>query len=175
MMQLTMFMGFLAAFFGVLGYLRGWQKEMIALVGIILVQFALFRFDPFLRTLLFGFDPQQLFLVEFLAFIAVVFLVYQAEQIGGGGVRSDDDLQEGLIGSLFGAANGYLIGGGIWYFLDIHNYPFDQFVTAPAAGSPSAQALGWMPMMILGGGADGTGGLLSIGVLVLVFVVLITI
>ncbi|MEL6307073.1 MAG: hypothetical protein AAFQ52_02970 [Chloroflexota bacterium] len=59
MMQLTMFMGFLAAFFGVLGYLRGWQKEMIALVGIILVQFALFRFDPFLRTLLFGLIYQK--------------------------------------------------------------------------------------------------------------------
>lgn len=175
MMQLSTFMWFLAAFFAVIGFLRGWQKELIALVGIILAQFALFRFDPFLRTIFFGFDAQQLFVAEFVAFVVIIFLVYQTEQIGGGGVRDDDDVQEGLVGSLFGAVNGYLIGGGIWYFLDIHGYPIDDFVTAPAVGTPAQQSIDLMPMMILGGGSDGTGGLLSIGVLLLVFVVLLTI
>lgn len=175
MIQVSMFMWVLAVFFAVIGFLRGWQRELIATTGIILATFALFQFDAFLRTIFFGFGSEQLFIAQFVAFVVVVFLVYQAKQIGADGTRNDDDLQDGLIGALVGALNGYLIGGAIWYFLDINEYPFEEFVTAPPVNSPAAQALGTMPMMILAGGSDGSGGLLSIGVLILVFVVLITI
>jgi len=175
MIQISFFVWMLAAFFGVLGYLRGWQKEGIATAGIVLVTFAIFQFDAFFRTIFFAFNSEQLFLTQFLVFIVVVFLVYQARQIGGGGRRDNDDVQEGLIGALAGALNGYLIGGSIWYFLDINEYPFEQYITAPAIGSQTDQMLGIMPMMFLGGGGDGTGGALSIGVLLIVFVVLMTI
>lgn len=174
MIQISMFMWMLSVFFAVLGYLRGWQKELVATTGIILATFALFQFDAFLRTIFFGFSSRELFLLHFVTFVVVVFMVYQARQIGGGGRRSSDDVQEGLIGSLVGALNGYLIGGAIWYFLDITEYPFPEWVNAPALNSPSAQSLGLMPMVILGGGTDGTGAVLSVGVLLLVFVVLIT-
>ncbi|MEO1286602.1 MAG: hypothetical protein AAFV93_02450, partial [Chloroflexota bacterium] len=120
------------------------------------------------------FTSQQLFIAQMLLFTAIVFIVYQAKQVGGGGFRDDDDLQDGLIGSLAGAINVYLIGGAIWYFLDITEYPFEQYVSAPNIASPTAQSLGLMPMYLLGGGADGTGGALSIGVLILVFVVLLS-
>jgi len=173
--EISMFMWMLAVCFAVIGYLRGWQKEFTATAGIVLATFALFQFDAFLRTIFFGFSAQQFFLIQFVAFVVIVFLVYQAKQVGGGGVRNDDDIQDGLIGALGGAVNGYLIGGAIWYFLDITEYPFEQFITAPATTSPTAQSLGLMPMVFLGGGADGTGGALSIGVLILVFVVLISI
>ncbi len=175
MIQLSTFMWMLAVCFAVIGFLRGWQKEFTATAGIILATFALFRFDAFLRTIFFGFTPQQLFLAQFVAFIVIVFIVYQAKQVGGGGVRNDDDLQDGLIGALAGAINGYLIGGAIWYFLDITAYPFEEFVSAPALGSASAQSIGLIPMVFLGGGADGTGAALSVGVLILVFIVLLSI
>ncbi len=175
MIEISMFMWLLAVCFAVIGFLRGWQKEFTATAGIVLATFALFQFDAFLRTIFFAFNSQQLFLAQLIAFILMVFMVYQAKEIGGGGVRDDDDIQDGFIGALAGALNGYLIGGAIWYFLDITEYPFEQFVTAPALNSPSAQSLNLMPMLFLGGGADGTGGALSIGVLILVFVVLISI
>ncbi|GAB5490838.1 MAG: hypothetical protein Phog2KO_10530 [Phototrophicaceae bacterium] len=175
MIEISTFMWMLSIFFAVIGFLRGWQREFTATAGIILATFALFQFDSFLRTIFFGFDSQQLFLMQFVIFVVIVFLVYQAKQIGGGGLRDDDDLQDGLIGALAGAINGYLIGGAIWYFLDINEYPFEEFVTAPAVNSISAQSLGLMPMVLLGGGADGSGAVLSIGVLILVFLVLITI
>lgn len=175
MIEISMFMWLLAVFFAVIGFLRGWQREFTATAGIVLAMFALFQFDAFLRTIFFAFTAQQLFLAQFLAFIVMVFLVYQAKEIGGGGVRDDDDFQDGFIGALAGLLNGYLVGGAIWYFLDITEYPFEQFVTAPGINSPSAQSLGLMPMVLLGGGADGTGGALSIGVLILVFVVLLSI
>lgn len=175
MIDISMFMWLLAAFFAVIGFLRGWQKEFTATAGIVLATFALFQFDAFVRTILFAFTAQQLFLTNFVAFVILVFLVYQAKRIGGGGVRDDDDLQDGLVGALAGALNGYLIGGAIWYFLDITEYPFEQFVSAPALNSAAAQNLGIMPMVLLGGGSDGTGGALSFAVLILVFVVLLSI
>lgn len=175
MIQISMFMWVLAVFFAVIGFLRGWQRELIGTAGIILATFALFEFDSFLRTVFFAFEAEQLFLTHFVAFIVVVFLVYQADQIGASGTRDNDDLQDGIIGAVVGAFNGYLIGGALWYFLDITEYPFETLVTAPAANSPTAQALNTMPMLLLGGGADGSGGVLSIGVLLLVFIVLITI
>jgi len=175
MIEISTFMWMLGIFFAIIGFLRGWQREFTATAGIILATFALFQFDAFLRTVFFGFDSQQLFLVQFVVFTFIVFLVYQAKRIGGGGLRNDDDIQDGLIGSLAGAINGYLIGGAIWYFLDINEYPFEEFVTAPAPGSITAQSLGFMPMVLLGGGADGSGAALSIGVLILVFLVLLTI
>lgn len=175
MIEISMFMWLLAVCFAVIGFLRGWQKEFTATAGIVLATFALFQFDAFLRTVFFAFTAQQLFMTQLVVFTLMVFLVYQAKEIGGGGVRNDDDLQDGFIGALAGAINGYLIGGAIWYFLDITEYPFEQFVTAPSLTSPSAQSLSLMPMVLMGGGADGTGGVLSIVVLILVFVVLVSI
>ncbi|MGJ3237611.1 MAG: CvpA family protein [Anaerolineae bacterium] len=175
MIEISGMMWLLAICFGVIGFLRGWQREFTALAGIILATFALFQFDAFLRTIFFGFSAQQMFFVQFVSFTVIVFLVYQAKQVGGGELRSDDDLQDGLIGGLVGSINGYLIGGSIWYFLDVTEYPFVDLVSAPAPNSLSAESLGLMPMMLLGGGADGTGGALSIGVLILVVAVLLSI
>lgn len=174
MIEIIGFVWLLAVAFAVVGFLRGWQREFTATAGIILATFALFQFDAFLRTVFFGFTSQQLFMLQMATFIVIVFLVYQAKQVGGGGMRDDDDLQDGLIGALAGAINGYLIGGAIWYFLDITEYPFDQFVSAPAVNSATSQSLGLMPMYLLGGQADGTGTVLSFGVLILVFVVLLS-
>jgi uncharacterized membrane protein required for colicin V production len=164
----------MAIFFGIIGFLRGWNKEIIATAGIVLALFAVFQFDGLLRgTFFVAIPPTQIFLIQAALLFGVVFFVYQARDIGGVASRREKDWQAGFLGSLVGAFNGYLIGGTLWYFLDVNEYPLEAFVVAPAANSPSADALNFIPIMIIGGGASGTGDLLALGVLVLLFFALV--
>jgi hypothetical protein len=59
--------------------------------------------------------------------------------------------------------------------MDINNYPLAPAVIAPATGSPSDQALQWLPLVVLGGGVNGNGDLLAVAVIVLFLFVLIVI
>jgi hypothetical protein len=174
--EVSAFMWTLAIFFGIMGFLRGWQKELVVTGAVLLVGFAVFQFDSLIRTIFFGLGHDALFSFQVIALILTVFYAYQAKGIipTGRGRRDSRDSRDNMIGALVGALNGYLIGGTLWYLLDINQYPLEQFFSAPAANSPSAQALGWMPMVILGGGASGSADLLSTAVLILVFLVLAT-
>ena len=184
MIQLSTMMVVLALFFAVSGYLRGSTKELIATAGIILGLFALFQFDTLIRgTILRNVSRDQVFIVQALIFIAIVFFAYQTRALfgeeGGGGRRGAregrDSLQDGVIGALLGFLNGYLIWGSLWYFMDINEYPLAPYIIAPAIGSPSDQARNLLPLVILGGGPSGTGDLLAVAVIVLFLLVLIRI
>ncbi|NDJ63331.1 MAG: CvpA family protein [Chloroflexi bacterium] len=178
MIQLSAAMWALAAFFAIIGFLRGWNRELVSLAGIILGLFALFQFDPLLRgTLLSNVPADQIFLVQTGIFIAIVFFAYQTRaNIGGGSPQQGrDDLQNSVLGGLLGFVNGYLIWGSIWYFLDINEYPLAPQITAPAPGSPSEEALEILPLVLLGGGPDGSGDLLAVAVIILFVIVLILI
>ncbi|PJF21271.1 MAG: hypothetical protein CUN56_11955, partial [Phototrophicales bacterium] len=82
------------------------------------------------------------------------------------------NIQTGILGGVIGAINGYLIGGAIWYFVDINEYPFYPLIVAPSPGSPSANSVGSIPIVLLSGGATGTGDFLIVGVFVLFLLVL---
>lgn len=177
MIQLSALLVAMALFFAVIGYLRGWNRELIATAGIILGLFALFQFDGLLRgVLLRGVARDQVFIVQSAIFIVIVFFAYQTRRVG----RADtpggrDKLQESILGAIVGFLNGYLIWGSIWYFMDINEYPLAPFVIAPAPGSPSDQARELLPLVILGGGVNGNGDVLAIAVIVLFLFVLIVI
>lgn len=174
MIQLSSLMWVSALFFGMIGYLRGWNRELVATSGITLVMFAIFQFDSILRGTVFLLLPRdQVFLIQATAFLAVVYFVYQADELAGATRRSGSNLQSGFLGALAGAFNGYLIIGALWYFLDINEYPLTQFVTAPGPNSPGAQSIGLMPLVLIGGGAGGTGDLLAVLVVALLFFVLV--
>jgi hypothetical protein len=176
MIQLSAVLIMMSAFFAVIGFLRGWNKELIAMAGIILGLFALFQFDNFLRgVILRGVALDQVFIVQAVLFIIIVFFAYQTRALGGGERRERSNLQESLLGGLVGLVNGYLIWGSLWYFMDINRYPLAPSVIAPAPGSPSDQALAWLPLVVLGGGVNGTGDLLAVAVIVLFLFVLIVI
>lgn len=176
MIQLSSFMWATAIFFAIIGFLRGWNKELVSTAGILLGLFAIFQFDGFLRGTLFLQMPrEQVFALEAGFFMVIVVLMYQARILAASDRRDNRNFQSSLLGILVGAVNGYLIGGSLWYFLDINEYPLPQFITAPAANSPSAAALGQMPLVLIGGGAGGTGDLLAIMVIGLLFVVLVVI
>lgn len=179
MIQLSAVLIMMSLFFGFIGFLRGWNKELIAMAGIILGLFALFQFDGLLRTatnaVLSGVALDQVFLIQSAIFIAIVFFAYQTRALGGSDRRERTSLQESVLGGLVGLVNGYLIWGSIWYFMDINRYPLAPSVVAPGPGSPSEEALQWLPLVVLGGGVNGSGDLLAVAVIVLFLFVLIVI
>ncbi|MDL1900718.1 CvpA family protein [Anaerolineae bacterium CFX9] len=179
MIQLSAVMWTMAIFFAIIGFLRGWNRELISLAGIILGLFALFQFDPLIRgTLLASVGRDQVFIVQAIIFIAIVFFAYQTRSVIGDDVRRSqgrDRLQESILGGLLGFVNGYLIWGSLWYFMDINGYPLAPHITAPTPGSPSAQTISILPLVLLAGGPGGNGDFLAIGVIILFVVVLILI
>ncbi|NJR12566.1 hypothetical protein HC776_01390 [bacterium] len=176
MIQFYSLMWVAAFFFGVMGYLRGWNRELLAASGIVLTMFGLFQFDAFLRVSVYALLPRdQVFLLQVFIFLAIVYLVYQTSDVRQTrrGTAVTETVSSSFLGVLAGAFNGYLIIGTLWYFLDINEYPFSQWVVAPAPGSPSAQNLGLMPLMLIGGGSGGSGDLLALSVIGLLFFVLV--
>lgn len=179
MIQLSAMMWTLASFFAIIGFLRGWNRELVSTAGIILGLFALFQFDSLLRgTLLANVPRDQVFLVQAGIFIAIVFFAYQTRSVSAPDVRrreGRDNLQESVLGGLLGFLNGYLVWGSLWYFMDINEYPLAPYIIAPSPGSPSDQARSLLPLVILGGGPTGTGDLLAVAVIILFVIVLILI
>ncbi len=167
-------MWILAAFGSVIGFLRGWNREVIALAGVMLGAFFLFQFDSVLRgTILLRFSRDQVFFIQAGIFLLIVFFAYQNRSFTGEGRESENRLQSEILGALVGAVNGYLIGGTLWYFLDVNEYPFSPLVLAPAPDSPSAEMLNAIPLVILSGGVGGSGDFLLVGIIVLFLIVLI--
>lgn len=176
MITLFSLMWVFALFFAFLGFLRGWNQELVATAGILLGLFAILQFDGLLRgTLFFTLPRDQIFLIEAGVFGAIVFIVYQAREVRGARRRTQDNWQSAILGVMMGFFNGYLVGGGLWYLLDINEYPLSQFITAPALNSPSATSLNLMPLMLIGGGASGTGDLLAVVVIFFLFLVVVVI
>lgn len=176
MIQISTLMWTFALFFSLVGFIRGWNRELVATAGILLTVFALFQFDGLLRGLIFGFlERDQVFLVQVGIFLVMTWMVYQSRQFLGVARRGQENLQSSALGGLVGFVNGYLIGGSLWYFLDINEYPLSQFVIAPGLNSPSAAQLNMMPMVLLAGGPSGSGDLLTFAVIALLFFVLVVV
>jgi uncharacterized membrane protein required for colicin V production len=182
MMQLSALLWLMAFIFGFIGFRRGWNKEVIAMSGIILGLFALFQFDDLIRgTLLVNVPGDQVMLVQAILFGIIVFFAYQTRAlIGQDAVRARggdgrDELQSHILGAIVGFLNGYLIWGTLWYFMHINNYPLSPYIVAPPANSPSAETINQLPLYVLAGGPGGAGDLLAMAVIFLFLIVLIVI
>jgi hypothetical protein len=182
MIQLNALMWMMALLFGYIGFSRGWNKEVIAMSGIILGLFALHQFDNLLRFNLLGqAPPEQKFFVQSVIFGGIVFFAYQTRALIGSdmararGAEGRDELQTNILGALVGLLNGYLIWGTLWYFMDINNYPLAPYISAPAAGSASAATVSQLPLYVMAGGPTGSGDLLALAVIGLFLIVLIVI
>jgi len=183
MIQLSVLVAVMSLIFGYIGYLRGWNKEIIATSGIILGLFALFQFDDVINDLTANIPPDQSFFVRASLFIAIVFFAYQTRAIIGEdaqrrrrrGGEGRDNLQSSALGGIVGFINGYLISGSLWYFLHITNYPLSPYISAPLPNTASADFIDSLPLYVLAGGPGGDGNLLSAAMIGLFLVVLIVI
>ncbi len=138
MISIGLFFWFMVAFFALIGYLRGWQREVIALSGLVASIALLSQFGDDLTRLVGAFitvgdnnvDPQnalmrQRFWIQAVFHALVAFFSYQvvariANQATGGRLseRIRANLEKQILGAFIGALNGYLFIGGLWGFLE---------------------------------------------------------
>jgi hypothetical protein len=178
MISIFVFFWFMVGFFSLIGYFRGWQKEVIALAGLVASIAALQQFGFQLVTILtsiFNWDTvgeswlRQQFWIQATFHLIITFFSYQvvarlADTAAGGkfGARLRITLEKGIIGALCGALNGYLVVGTIWSFLEYQltaegysrlpeNMPYVfniEYISRPA-GALEIALLGNLPMGLL--------------------------
>lgn len=179
MMQLSSVLIMVAIIGGVVGYLRGWSKEVVATAGIILALFTQQQFNVIVfEPITAGASAEAKFYLYSFLLLIVTFFAYQtpaqASRLSGNRLYSNsrrESLTERVLGLFVGAFNGYMVFGSLWYYLDSFGYPFNPYFTAPAPGSPSAMlvASNVLPLAWL-----VQGNLLTIVVIVLFLFVIIT-
>ncbi len=143
MVSLHFVFWFMILFFTLIGYLRGWQREVIALSGLVASIAALSQFGEMITGIVGGLtgtvqpnpaDPfafqRQQFWIQAIFHAVIAFFSYQvvarlANQATGGRLaeRLRSGLERRVIGAMIGAVNGYLAIGGIWGFLEYQITP----------------------------------------------------
>jgi uncharacterized membrane protein required for colicin V production len=140
--------------FAMIGYLRGFDKELVAMAGILLSIFILVQFNSFFTTITEGAanPPRTLYLIQASVLLVVAFFAYQtpAERFAAlrrGEVKRSarDAFQNQVLGSLTGGMNGYLLFGTLWYFLHEKGYPLTA-ISAPLPESASAGLVDSLPL-----------------------------
>jgi len=167
----------MVTFFGLIGALRGWTKEVIATSGLILSLFALNQFGTLLFSLggsssdavATGFSPERRqFYILAITHLVITFFSYQGPVVAGRRIgerlRVRDSFQDKILGFIVGGLNGYLIVGSLWSFLEYRliaatewkrldpgiPYPFDvATILRPALDTDLYALLGNMPIPIL--------------------------
>ena len=132
--------------FGGIGAIRGWQKEVIAMAGLVGSIAFLHSFGPGLvqyGSLGLAFfsagdvsAARQAFWVQFLFHIVVAFFSYQVigsiatRAPGTRNERAREGFQNMFIGFVIGVFNGYLLFGTLWSFLENQITP-DGYIPLP--------------------------------------------
>lgn len=145
MVSLNVMLYIFILLFALIGAMRGWAKEVLVTFSIILALFTLNvmeSFVPFFKETIKVAQPATVFWIRTGILSALVFFGYQTPKIprlveSGRFVRNA--IQDMLLGFCFGALNGYLVFGTIWYYLHFAAYPF-SFVIPPDAATASGQA-----------------------------------
>lgn len=175
MVSLHFVFWFMVIFFTLIGYLRGWQREVIALSGLVASIAALSQFGDSITGLIGGLtgtiqpdplDPlafqRQQFWVQAIFHSLIAFFSYQvvarlADQATGGrlGERIRSGLERRVVGAMIGAINGYLAIGGIWGFLEY------QITSAGYVQLPPGQSYPFDPSVIIRPDAAATASALA--------------
>ncbi len=134
MVTLTTVFWMFLLFFGVIGALRGWAKELlvaIAVVWAITLILTLERFMPIFPQLVPG-KEKAYFIARMLVFLPLVFFGYHVPRTGRFEPRTRrENVRDMVLGFVFGLVNGFLIMSTVWYYLDQANYPLG-YVLSPA-------------------------------------------
>jgi hypothetical protein len=177
MISIDVFFWFMVGFFGLIGYFRGWQKEVIALAGLVASIAALQQFGFQIVTIItnvLSLDStsaawqRQQFWIQTSFHLTISFFSFQvvaklADNAAGGklGARLRATLEKGIIGAIIGGINGYLVIGTIWGFLEYSltadgyfQLPADQFnyvFSQDYITRPMESVItAWLPMALFG-------------------------
>lgn len=126
--------------FALIGAMRGWAKEMLVSFSVILALALIAVFEdllPITRDLMSDGSTQQFWIRTIIIVLLVVF-GYQSPKLSQllHAAARRDQIQDIILGLLFGAINGYLIFGTLWAYMDNAGYPFAPYITAPSPMDP---------------------------------------
>ncbi len=156
--------------FALVGTLRGWSKEVIAMAGLILSLFSIKQFGWTLVRLLGGQNEvitdamRQQFVLLATIHLVIAFFSYQGVVLVRNRLSGRERLQERLLGMLVGGVNGYFLVGALWSFLEYQvtaegfirlpqgiAYAFDPNIARPASFTPIEELIiTHMPLPWLG-------------------------
>jgi len=133
--------------FASIGMMRGWAKELLVTFSIILALFLLSlleRYIPFVRMIV---ESKEDVYVKYTLWVRIVIVVliaffgYQApllQRFVGTGKLNRERFQDALLGLFIGFANGFLIVGTLWYYLDQAKYPYPHLISLPSGEQRAA-------------------------------------
>lgn len=164
--------------FAMVGFLRGWTKELIATAGLVLALFALKQFETLLIDPLTDGNQDSKFYFQAFILVTMAFFAYQTppEVLSRSRTRRSSQrqgFQEGILGALVGAANGYLLIGSLWWYMDNLEYPLSPYILPAPPGSASADMVRMLPLSWMLGGDGGLLSLLMIGLFIFVIVAVV--
>ncbi len=143
MVSLTFMFWMFVILFGVVGAVRGWAKELLVTFSMILsLAFTrlLERYVPFIVVMVQDQANIALFWLRVLIVLVLVFFGYQTVAMPRFATKAArEKLQDGLLGFVLGAFNGYLVVGTLWFYLHEAAYPF-AYIAPPQEGTAMGQA-----------------------------------
>ncbi len=174
MMQLWVFLVLMMVMLGAIGYMRGYTKELVATSGIVLALFTLKQFETLLIDPLTDGRPDSKFYLQATILLLFAFFAYQTPGETFAGIRERETVQEGILGLLVGAFNGYLLFGSLWWYMDNVGYPFSPHIIQPVdPDSTSAIVTDLLPLTWMLSGDGSVLSLLMIAFFVFVIVVVV--
>ncbi len=142
--------------FAVIGWMRGWAKELLVAFSVILslaLNHVIRRYIPIAANL-----PEtdaSLFWVRTIILLVLVYFGYQTvvsiPHLAAKG-RSEK-LQDTLFGAFLGGLNGYLVAGSVLYYVHIADYSFQNVIIKPSDPvllQQINQMMLYMPPQLLG-------------------------
>ena len=142
--------------FAIIGWMRGWAKELLVGFSVILalaLNHVIRKYVPLAANL-----PEtdaSLFWVRTIILLVLVYFGYQTVisiQHLAARARSER-LQDTLFGAFLGGLNGYFVAGSVLYYIHIADYSFQQVIlkpTDPILLEKVNQMMLYMPPQILG-------------------------
>lgn len=131
---------FLAA---IIGWMRGWAKELLVFFSIILALFIIIVLETyvgFIQNFYLSGGPSVTFWTRTIIIFLLAFFGYQTPNFPRfTDAARREKLQDSLLGMFLGAANGWFVFGSIWAYLHEAGY-FFNFITMPMPGSPMGES-----------------------------------
>ncbi len=155
--------GGLVIFFGLIGSLRGWAKEVIVAFSVVLalfVEHVLITFVPPITQLFNTMPLKSRFYTRSVLFIVITVFGYASPTIASqlGAKVARERLQDLLLGFFLGLLNGFLVVGTVLSFLAAANYgvPPDQpgatgigGIVPPEPDSVSSDVVAYLPPQLI--------------------------
>lgn len=120
-------------FFGFIGAVRGWAKELLVIISVILALAAITLVEDLLglKNSLFANNPSLQYWFRMITLCAMVFFGYLSPTLPRFQKASEKRarIQDHLLGFVFGLLSGYFVFGTLWSFSSQAGYPnFERFI-----------------------------------------------